>query len=136
MGKAAVRLHQASDPHDQQRLDSETQKSALTVRRSRQQGRERRKLLLREPFRVLVPGVLMRLLEVTGTLPDGSRNRDLAGFRDEKQLSANVPQTHRIVSVFRQDVGQQLRHELLYRIRVALNQGTHTEDSGMSLANS
>jgi len=77
----------------------------------------------------------MRLLEVAGTPPDGSRNRDLTGFRDERQLSVNVPQTYRIVRVFRQDVRQQFRHELLYRVRVTVDQGAYAEDSGMSLAN-
>ena len=78
----------------------------------------------------------MRPLEVTCTLPDGSRNRNLTGFRKEKQPITNVPQAHRIICVFRQDIRQQLRHELLHGVRVTVDQGAYTEDSGVPLSNS
>ena len=41
--------------------------TSLTIRRTRQQGRERRELILRELLRVLMPGILMRLAEVART---------------------------------------------------------------------
>lgn len=82
-----------------------------------------------------MPSVLMRLLEITRTLPDRGRNRDLTIFRASGAVwSQTVLPAYRIVCVFSQHVRQQLRHELLDRVWVAVDQSAHTEDGSVPLS--
>jgi hypothetical protein len=77
---------------------------SLTIRRARQERRQRRELVLVEPLRVLVPRVLVRLLEAARALAHRRRDRR----REVRQLGEHAR--------------QQRRHPALDRVRVAVHE--------------
>lgn len=82
-----------------------------------------------------MPSVLMRFLEIARTLPDRARDRDLTIFRPSETVpSQTVLPPYRVVCVFSQHVRQQLRHKLLDRVRVTVDQSAHTEDGRVPLS--